>query len=628
MERVIQKKRRMELDVTGAVRGTFVYDGCGCCLHSCLAAPLTRKQQEGLEALVGQQPSTSGRETRTVFWEGAPVQVNIHRYIGMTLGDLADLQAERIPDREAVVDTVAQRTLTYRDLKEISDSLAKGLLSLGIRKGDHVAVLLDNSWENIVAKIAAAKVGAVVVNLNIHEKSAMMETLLANAEVRAVIFRQKMKRQDYLELFYEMDPELVQMKADGLSLERLPRLKALIAVDQTGEASCTWRWEQLLEAGRSLPDQALSARRSMVRPTDDASIIHTSGTSGVPKGVLLTHAQLMENAWNHRQSLNLTGEERFCMTPPMFHALGCVGSVITMMVAGGTLVCFGSSSNEELYQVLLRERCTVLCSVPTIFVRLVELVKSRGGLPEGWKLRLCITAGAPCGTQTLADMKQVLGARHVVVMYGMTEAGPGIAGTAPGDFLEILTGTVGRFWPGVQGQIRSLEDGHVLGPGQKGEICVKSYSVMREYYRNPEETRKAVDAEGWLHTGDIGSLSADGYLSLHGRCKDLIIRGGENISSREIEEFLRTNDTVEDAAVVGAPDTEYGEAIYAFVIAEKGSRVSEALLKDWCRGRIATIKIPQRILVVEAFPATATGKTAKGELRRMAARMAAEQGSQ
>ncbi len=619
MERFIRKRRRIELCINGAIRGTFAYDGCGCCLSSCPEKPLTEMQKAELEALVERQPEYSGRARLEDFWDGSPVQADIHRYIDMTLGDLADIQAERIPDREAVADTIAGRKLTYLELKNESDRLAKGLLKLGIQKGDHVAVLLDNSWENICAKIAAAKLGAVVVNLNIHEKAAMMETLLGNADVSAVVFRQRMKRQDYLELFYEMEPKLRQETAGELFLERLPRLRHLIAVDQTTEASCTWSWEQLLEIGGGLSDEELAARKSKVRPTDDASIIHTSGTCGVPKGVVLTHAQLMENAWNHVQALKLTGEERFCTTPPMFHALGCVGSVVSMLMAGGTLVCFGNSSNEELYQVLLKESCTVLCSVPTVFSRLVDLVKRQKGLPKGWKLRLCITAGAPCGEQTLIDMKRILGAQHVVTMYGMTEAGPGITSTAPEDPIEVLTGTVGRFWPGVSGQIRSLEDGRTLGSDQPGEICVKSYSVMREYYRNPEETRKAIDEEGWLHTGDIGSISADGLLSLHGRCKDLIIRGGENISPKEIEDFLRTHEAVEDAVVVGAPDPEYGEAVYAFLIGKAGCQVTEKELKDWCRGKIATLKIPQRMEFLKAFPTTATGKIAKGDLRSMAA---------
>ena len=373
-----------------------------------------------------------------------------------------------------------------------------------------------------------------------------------------------------------------------------------------------------MELGMSMDDSLLKERMKAVRPFDDATIIHTSGTSGVPKGVMLNHCQILENAWIHVQYLGLEKEDRLCMTPPMFHSFGCVGSVLSSMMAGAALVCYEKTDRICLLEMLRKERCTVLCSVPTVYIRLIREMREGKAGREDLCLRLCVTAGAPCPEHTLRDMKRVMGAEAAVVMYGMTEAGPGISSTSMDDSLETAVSTVGRLWPGVTGRIQDLTTGRVLGPGQAGELCIKSYGVMKGYYNNPEETEKAVDREGWLHTGDIASLSEDGLLTLKGRCKDLIIRGGENISPREIEDFIRNYEPVEDVAVVGAPDEQYGELVYAFIRPKEGAVVTKEGLRNWCRGKIATIKIPQEIELTDHFPISATGKISKGQLRSLA----------
>ena len=367
-----------------------------------------------------------------------------------------------------------------------------------------------------------------------------------------------------------------------------------------------------------MDDRVLTERMEGISPFDDATIIHTSGTSGIPKGVILSHCQVLENAHSHVRYLGLTSGDRLCLTPPMFHAFGCIGSVLSAMLAGAALVCYAKTGRACLLDLLRQERCTILCSVPTVYVRLIKEIREKERDLSGLSLRLCVTAGAPCPENTLRDIKQVMGAGAVVVMYGMTEAGPGITSTSVDDTLAVTVSTVGRFWPGVTGQIRDMSTGEVLGPGQTGELCIKSYSIMKGYYNNPEETRQAVDSGGWLHTGDIGELSKDGLLTLKGRCKDLIIRGGENLSPVEIENFIRGYEPVEDVAVVGAPDEQYGEMVYAFIRPKPGAQVTLEELTKWCRGRIATIKIPQKIEITDHFPVSATGKISKGQLRGMA----------
>ena len=623
MEDLIDGKRRIEAvvcrDENGPGEASFLFDRNGCLLDFRGAVPCSEAFADMLSGICRNKPLVSGREYVEAIWEGRPYHVCLNRYIHLTLGELADIQARRFPDREAVVDSLAGVRLTYREVKRRSDGLAKGLMHIGILKGDHVAVIMDNCWENVVTKIAIEKTGAVIVNLNIHEKKDMLECLLHRADVKAVILKQGIKRlAEHMDMFYQISPELKEAVPGRIYAPRLPLLRHVIVTDQERPRSCAWQFEKLMELGMSMGDSLLKERMKAVRPFDDATIIHTSGTSGVPKGVMLNHCQILENAWIHVQYLGLEKEDRLCMTPPMFHSFGCVGSVLSSMMAGAALVCYEKTDRICLLEMLRKERCTVLCSVPTVYIRLIREMREGKAGREDLCLRLCVTAGAPCPEHTLRDMKRVMGAEAAVVMYGMTEAGPGISSTSMDDSLETAVSTVGRLWPGVTGRIQDLTTGRVLGPGRAGELCIKSYGVMKGYYNNPEETEKAVDREGWLHTGDIASLSEDGLLTLKGRCKDLIIRGGENISPREIEDFIRNYEPVEDVAVVGAPDEQYGELVYAFIRPKEGAVVTKEGLRNWCRGKIATIKIPQEIELTDHFPISATGKISKGQLRSLA----------
>lgn len=622
MKDLIGGKRRIEAVVCaqGADPGktAFVFDGNGKLLSSDRNAEWTDGFMEMLSDLCRNEPHVSGQERRQLVWEGAVFHVCIRRYIHLTLGELADIQAERLPDREAVSDHLAGNRFTYREVKKLSDNLAKGLIHIGIHKGDHVAVIMDNCWENVITKVAIEKTGAVIVNVNIHEKREMLERLLYRADVAAVVLKQGIKNREHMDIFYQMGPELKENKPGQIHMARLPMLRHLIVTDAARPRSCAWQWEDLLKQGEWAEDRVLEERMAMIHPCDDATMIHTSGTSGMPKGVVLTHCQVIENANSHVEYMGLSVHDRLCMTPPMFHAFGCIGSVLSSMLAGSALICYEKTDRVCLLDLLRLESCTVLCSVPTVYIRLIKAIKEGKADLSDLSIRLCVTAGAPCPEHTLREMKQVMGAGAVLVMYGMTEAGPGISSTSADDRLEVTVATVGRFWPGVTGQIRDLATGQVLAPGQKGEVCIQSYGVMKGYYNNPQETEKAVDSHGWLHTGDIGVLSEDGLLSLKGRCKDLIIRGGENISPKEIEDFIRNYEPVEDVSVVGAPDQQYGEMVYAFIRPKPGAVVTKQGLTDWCRGRIATIKIPQEIEIIDHFPISATGKISKGQLRDMA----------
>ncbi len=570
-------------------------------------------------SLAESQPPISGAEERKLVWKGKEFSLSILRYIHMTLGELLDVRAAATPDREAAVDCGQNRRFTYRELKEASDALALSLIHIGLEKGDKVAVIMDNCWENILCKVAVEKAGGITVNLNIHEKGEMLERLLKGADVKILLVRQGIKSREHMDLLYEICPELRDCTPDSVCCSRLPSLRTVIVTDRQKPRSCAWQLEDLMDEGKIMDPGLLAEREKSIDPLNTATILHTSGSSGIPKGVMLSHAQLIENALSHVKKMGLTEEDRFCMTSPMFHALGCIGSVLASMEAGCTLVFHGSVRCTALLDVLRKEQCTVLSSVPTIFIRLLEDAREKEKFQD-IPLRLCVTAGASCPGWVFRGLLEKAGVDQVLSMYGMTEAGPGISSMTIRTAEECERIPGGEPWPGVKVQIRRPSDGKVLDRGESGEICVRSYSVMQGYYGRPEETARAVDPDGWLHTGDMGCLSEEGRIFLSGRCKDLIIRGGENISPGEIETLLCRMEQVEEAAVVGAPDPQLGETVFAFLRLKTGETLTLDQLRSWCQGKIATIKIPEGMAVVKEIPVKASGKADKAFLREQAKR--------
>lgn len=622
MEREINARRRIKFSLSdpgASEENWLLFDSRGQLLE--------RRGEElnkpGLESLLSSMAKTaqmiSGKEERTIQWEGETISLSVLRYIHMTMGELFDLRARISPDREAFVDCSQKRCMTYREAEEESDAVAEILISMGLEKGDKAAVIMDNCWQNLITKLAIEKIGAVIVNLNIHEKAQMLGELLEETDAKMVFLRKGVKDRDHMELLYEICPELRSQKPEGIHCGKFPHLRYLISAGAGELPGCALSFEALLEQGRGMDRMQLEERKSQVCPFDDATIIHTSGTSGRPKGVVLTHSQIVESICCHVKEMGLREEDRFYMSSPVFHALGSIGSAMTSIAAGCTLVFCGLKGCRGLLEILKKEVCTVISGVPTMYLQLLDQARERPGTAKELKLRLCVTAGAACPVQVYQGLFEELGVGQVLTMYGMTEAGPGIAGLMMESAQQARSQEGLKLWPGVQVQIRDLNSQKPAEPQTQGEIWIKSYGVMREYYKNPQETKKAVDAQGWLHSGDLGWMSREGRLYLTGRCKDLIIRGGENISPSEVEAFLRSNEAVEDVAVVGAPDSRYGEKIVAFVCMKQGRQMSQNDLIDWCRGKIATIKIPEVVVFLERLPLNASGKTDKKELKRRAA---------
>lgn len=528
-----------------------------------------------------------------------------------TLARLPGIAAEIRPLAPAVVGARGE-SYTYGELYQKSRRLAKGLMALGIQKGSRIAIMIPNSPEHLIVKFAVQMAGAVAVNMNYHEKAPMMELLLKKSAVDLLFISPDIRQGETLHIVESILPRLPQLSRVVL-VERQDKRCDICRADYNIAGMMELSDAEAL--GNTLPDAALQTRIDSITPSDPSTIIHSSGTTSTPKGVVLTHRALLENARLHLMYMRLTPSDRLCMTPPMFHAFGCIGSALTIFLAGGTLVCYHWKCGEDLSELLLRERCTVLCSVPTVFVRMVQGVRE-GALPGGdsLSLRMLVCAGAACPEALLRDMKDLLGAQDILIMYGMTEAGPGISSTEPGDPLDVLQQTVGRPWPGVTVRLGALP-GECPAQNGEGELLVKSPCLMKEYLNEPEETAAAFDADGFLHTGDIARIRPDGRIVLCGRCKDLIIHGGENISPGEIETLLRTHESVANAVVVGVPSYKYGEDIFAFVRLNPGCTLTVDELKSFCKGKIASIKIPAYIAFTDSFPVSDTGKILKRELR-------------
>ena len=369
MKQEIDARRRVRISLfsgQGSPAGTYLFDAQGNFLEVKAGRPLAEKEIILLAGEVRKMPRISGREKRELLWEGERISLSILRYIHMTLGELPDIQAACIPDREAVADCGQNRRLTYRQLKEESDALAVSLIRLGIEKGDKAAVIMDNCWQNIVTKAAIEKIGAVIVNLNIHEKGEMLTALLRDADVKAVLIRQGIKAREHMEILYAMCPELRDQEPGKVRCGKLPALRTIVVTDPERPEKCAWQFGRRLEEGRRGDRDALEKRKRAVDPLDPVTIIHTSGSSGKPKGALLTNAQLVESALSHVAYMRLTQADRFYMTSPMFHALGCIGSALASMTAGSALVFHGTARCDSLLPILKAEQGTVLSSVPTV----------------------------------------------------------------------------------------------------------------------------------------------------------------------------------------------------------------------------------------------------------------------
>lgn len=536
----------------------------------------------------------------------------------ITLGQMLDEAIAQYPDNEAVVYVDRNFRLTYREFGKLVDDVAKGLMALGVQKGEKVAIWASNVPYWVVFQFATAKIGAILLTVNTFYKSAELEYLLKQSEAENLVLIDSFRDTDYVQIVYDLVPELKTQQRGYLQSERFPDLKRVIFMGPEKHRGM-YSIPEVVSLARMVSEEEYLARQASLSPHDVVNMQYTSGTTGFPKGVMLTHYNIGNNGFWIGENQRFTSKDRICLPVPLFHCFGCVLGVLAAVSHGATLVILESFNPLMVLSSVEEERCTALYGVPTMFIAVLEHRSfDRYDLSS---LRTGIMAGAPCPVPVMEKVIDKMHMREITICYGLTEASPVMTQTRVDDSIEHRTQTVGRAMPEIEVTIRDPETNQPVPFGVQGEVCCRGYNVMKGYYNNPDATAAAIDVEGWLHSGDLGTMDEQGYVRITGRLKDMIIRGGENIYPREIEEFLYRMEGIKDVQVVGVPSRKYGEEVGAFIILKEGFDYAPEDIKDFCRGKIARYKIPKYIAFLDEYPMTASGKIQKYKLRELAAQM-------
>ena len=529
-----------------------------------------------------------------------------------TIGVYFDRICGQYPDKDALVVRHQDVRWTYRELQQKVDELAVGLLALGIEPGDRVGIWGPNSYEWVTVQLATAKIGAIMVCINPAYRLYELEFALNKVECKLVVTAEKFKTSDYLGMLNTLAPELADSKPGALQAEKLPHLRTVIRMG-AGETAGMLNFGAVCGLGGEKDGDQLRALEGLLKPDDAINIQFTSGTTGNPKGATLTHCNILNNGYLAGEAMRLTEADRLCIPVPLYHCFGMVLAVLACVSHGSAMVFPGEAFDPlETLQTVEAEGCTALHGVPTMFI--TELDHPRFGEFDLSSLRTGIMAGAPCPVEI---MKRVISQMHmedILIGYGQTEVSPLNHMTLPNDSLERRTETVGRAVPWVE--IKVIDDANRVVPvGEKGEICTRGYSVMREYWNDPERTAETIDEAGWLHSGDLATMDKEGYVRIVGRIKDMIIRGGENIYPREVEEFLYQHPAISEVQVFGIPHEKMGEEVCAWVQLNEGQSMTEDELKAFCQDQITHFKIPRHVRFVTEYPMTVTGKIQKFVMR-------------
>jgi len=533
----------------------------------------------------------------------------------LTIGKLLEKTAANAPDHEAVVYPDRGLRYTYRQFDQLCRKAAKGLIALGIDKGEHVAIWASNTPEWLTAQFASAKTGAVLVTVNTNYQLSELEYVLKQSDATTLILMESYRGTSYIDILYKLIPELKESEPGRLASERLPFLKNIILMGDTRHPGM-YLWDDILKLSESESEKALDRRMERLKEHDVINMQYTSGTTGFPKGVMLTHSNLANNAANIAECMNLSKKDRMCIPVPFFHCFGCVLGNLACVTAGATMVPVQEFSPKEVLSAVETEKCTALHGVPTMFI--AELNDQDFASYDLASLRTGIMAGSNCPIEVMKKVIDNMGMSEITIAYGQTEASPVITQTRVNDSLKRRVETVGRALPNVEVKITEPGTNQEVARGVQGELCTRGYHVMKGYYKNPEATAAVIDEAGFLHTGDLAVMDEEGYCRITGRLKDMIIRGGENIYPREIEEFLYKHPNILDVQIVGVPDETFGEEVSAWIKLKSGASMTADELKAYCKGKIARYKIPRYIAFVEEFPMTASGKVQKFKLREQA----------
>jgi fatty-acyl-CoA synthase len=523
-----------------------------------------------------------------------------------TIGDQLKNSAEKYPENDALVAVWKNERYTYEHFYKLCRTAAKGLLNMGVKKGDRVGIWATNYTEWVITQFSTAMIGAILVTINPTLRENELEYVLRDSECQTLILIEKFKSSKYLEMFYNIFPEAQEQMPGKLHSYKFPNLKNVIVLSQEGKPGM-YTANDVIIHGKQVSNEELLEYQEELDPDDIINIQYTSGTTGFPKGACLTHHNIINNSYFVGENLNFTQNDRLCIPVPFYHCFGMVLSNMLCVNYGATMVIPNEIFNPLLtLKAVETEKCTAMHGVPTMFIAQIEH-------PEFNKfdlssLRTGIMAGAPCPIELMNKVRNKMGIKDITICYGLTEASPVTNQTRFIDPVEIRVQTVGKPLQHTEIKIIDPDTGKVVPIGKQGEICVRGFQIMKGYHNKPIETKISIDDSNWLHTGDLGTLDEQGYCRITGRLKNIIIRGGENIYPREIEEYLHTHIDIIDVNVFGVPDDKYGEEIAAWIKIKDQSKIKEEDIKNFCKGKISHQKIPRYIKFVDEFPMTVTGK--------------------
>ena len=529
-----------------------------------------------------------------------------------TIGQALDDAAAQWPDKQGVIVRHQEIRWTFAELNAAANEVAAGLVALGFKAGERIGIWSPNNIEWVITQFATAKAGLVLVNVNPAYRIGELEYALNKVECKGLIIAERFKTSDYVAMINKLAPELASSKPGQLSSAKLPHLKTVICISET-ETAGMHRFADVAGFGGNTQRQEITALKNTLQPDDPINIQFTSGTTGMPKGATLTHFNIVNNGYFVGRAMKLSEADKLCIPVPLYHCFGMVMGVLTCVTTGATMV-FPDEAFESgsVLEAVSEEQCTALHGVPTMFI--AELDHPDFASFDFQHLRTGIMAGAPCPIEVMKRVFKDMNMAQVTIAYGMTETSPVSFQSGTDDPIEKRVSTVGRIHPHVEVKIVD-DEGRVVARGEKGELCTRGYSVMLGYWNDEEKTSESIDAGGWMHTGDLATMDDEGYVNIVGRVKDMIIRGGENVYPREIEEYLFRHPKIQEAAVFGVPDEKYGEQVATWITVRDGENLSEDEVRSYCKEQIAHYKVPAYIKFVNEFPMTVTGKIQKFVMR-------------
>ncbi|MGI9057050.1 MAG: AMP-binding protein [Ktedonobacteraceae bacterium] len=534
--------------------------------------------------------------------------------LGLTIGDMFDLTVEKYPDHPALISRHQNVRLSYRELQAQVNQCAKGLMQLGFQKGERVGIWSPNRSEWCITQFATSKIGVILVNINPAYRLHELEYALKQSGCSGIVIAPEFKTSNYTEMLYTLAPELQSCEPGKLTSARLPALLKVIRLGAE-EKPGMFNWDALMAMGSAVTDEQLLERQRQQEFDDPINIQYTSGTTGFPKGATLSHHNILNNGYFMARLQNFSDQDKLCIPVPLYHCFGMVMGNLGCITHGAAMI-YPSEGFEPLavLQTVEEEKCTALYGVPTMFIAELDYPDFRKF--DLTSLRTGVMAGSPCPAEVMKKVISLMHMSDVEICYGMTETSPVSTQTQIDSPLDKRVGTVGVIHPHLEIKIVDPSTGQIVPIGAAGELCTRGYSVMLGYWNNPEATANAIDTARWMHTGDLATMDAEGYINIVGRIKDMIIRGGENVYPREIEEFLYTHPKVSDVQVIGLPDPKYGEEIMAWVKVKPGEQLTVEEIKAFCQGQIAHYKVPRYIKFVDTFPMTVTGKIMKFQMRQ------------